>query len=73
MAISKDDPLTPAEEVVFSELAYGKSNKEIARQLGISEGTVKLHCTAIFKKLDVTSRVQAALMFHGVNVKRMLP
>lgn len=54
--------LTPREMEILCHLAAGKSNKVIARDLGISDGTVKLHVKAILRKLDVHSRVEAAVM-----------
>lgn len=54
--------LTPREMEILCHLAAGKSNKVIARELGISDGTVKLHVKAILRKLDVHSRVEAAVI-----------
>lgn len=54
--------LTPREHEILCLLAEGQSNKLIARNLGISDGTVKLHVKAILRKLDVHSRVEAAVM-----------
>lgn len=54
--------LTPRETEILSLLAEGQSNKTIARNLGISDGTVKLHVKAILRKLNVHSRVEAAVM-----------
>ncbi|NVZ08607.1 response regulator transcription factor [Allochromatium humboldtianum] len=54
--------LTPREQEILCHLAEGQSNKTIARALGISEGTVKLHVKAILRKLDVHSRVEAAVI-----------
>ncbi|VAW72596.1 Nitrate/nitrite response regulator protein [hydrothermal vent metagenome] len=56
------DELTPRETEILSLLAEGQSNKVIARNLGISDGTVKLHVKAILRKLGVHSRVEAAVM-----------
>ena len=62
----KDDSpfstLTPRETEILALLAEGQSNKAIARNLGISDGTVKLHVKAILRKLEVHSRVEAAVM-----------
>ncbi len=72
----KDDSpfsaLTPRETEILGLLAEGQSNKAIARNLGISDGTVKLHVKAILRKLNVHSRVEAAVMAveRGFN-KRM--
>ena len=54
--------LTPREREILCHLAAGQSNKVIARNLGISDGTVKLHVKAILRKLDVHSRVEAAVI-----------
>lgn len=54
--------LTPREAEILALLAEGQSNKGIARSLGISDGTVKLHVKAILRKLGVHSRVEAAVM-----------
>lgn len=54
--------LTPREMEIICHLAEGQSNKAIARDLGISDGTVKLHVKAILRKLDVRSRVEAAVI-----------
>ncbi len=54
--------LTPREREILCQLAEGHSNKTIARHLGISDGTVKLHVKAILRKLNVHSRVEAAVI-----------
>jgi DNA-binding NarL/FixJ family response regulator len=51
--------LTPRQIEVLALAARGESNKAIARQLNISEGTVKIHLTSVYKTLKVTSRSQA--------------
>jgi len=56
------DDLTPREGEILCLLAEGQSNKVIASNLGISDGTVKLHVKAILRKLGVHSRVEAAVM-----------
>ena len=55
-------PLSPREEDVLREIARGSSNKEIARALDIAETTVKIHVQHILRKLDVSSRVHAAVI-----------
>lgn len=55
-------PLTQRQYDVLALLGQGKSNKEIADTLGISEGTVKVHVGAILKVLGANNRTQAALM-----------
>jgi two-component system nitrate/nitrite response regulator NarL len=54
--------LTPREMEILCQLAAGLSNKAIARELGITDGTVKLHVKAILRKLEVRSRVEAAVI-----------
>jgi two-component system nitrate/nitrite response regulator NarL len=60
--------LTPREREILCHLADGQSNKLIARNLGISDGTVKLHVKAILRKLEVHSRVEAAVMAVEKNL-----
>ena len=57
----QDASLTTREREVLSQIARGLPNKRIARELGISEKTVKAHVTRIFAALNVTDRTQAAL------------
>jgi DNA-binding NarL/FixJ family response regulator len=57
--------LTARERDVLAELALGRSNREIARALTVSEKTVKTHVSAILGKLGVQDRTQAAL--HAVR------
>ena len=60
--------LTPRELEILCHLAAGQSNKVIAKELGISDGTVKLHVKAILRKLDVHSRVEAAVIAVEQNL-----
>ncbi|HSV90870.1 MAG TPA: LuxR C-terminal-related transcriptional regulator [Nitrospiraceae bacterium] len=53
---------TPHEERVLAGICQGKTNREIALELGRSEKTVKTHVTAIFRVLGVVNRTQAALL-----------
>ena len=54
--------LTVAQSRVAELLGQGKTNREIADLLGLSEGTVKVHMSAIFRALDVRNRAQALVM-----------
>jgi DNA-binding NarL/FixJ family response regulator len=54
-----DEPLTGRELEVLDWLAQGLSNKQIARQLQISEHTVKFHISSVYAKLGVSSRTEA--------------
>lgn len=58
--------LSAREQQVLEQIALGASNKEIARTLAIAETTVKIHVQHILRKLDLTSRVQAAVYAAGL-------
>ena len=55
------DKLSPREKDIFLLIAKSLSNKQIARDLDIAETTVKIHVQHIFKKMNLTSRVQIAI------------
>ncbi|MFP3378507.1 response regulator transcription factor [Bacillus sp. SIMBA_069] len=70
----KENPfsmLTKREQEVLREIAKGRSNKEIAAELHITEQTVKTHVSNVLVKLEVDDRTQAALyaVKHGENNK----
>ncbi|MDZ4141981.1 MAG: response regulator transcription factor [Methylotenera sp.] len=60
--------LTPREREIIVMLASGASNKEVARTLDLAESTVKIHVQGILRKLNLSSRVQAAVyaVEHGL-------
>ncbi len=60
-ATSLINQLTARERQILAYLAKGESNKAIAKELGISHDTVKLHVRNILAKLNLTSRVEAAV------------
>jgi two-component system nitrate/nitrite response regulator NarL len=66
--VSPDSPgscmatLSPRELDILRGIARGASNKEIAREHGIAETTVKIHVQHVLRKLDVSSRVHAAVI-----------
>lgn len=66
--VSAIEQLSPRERDILRGIARGASNKEIARELGIAETTVKIHVQHVLRKLDVSSRVQAAVAAtsHGL-------
>ncbi len=64
------DELTPRETEILEHLADGQSNKMIARDLGITDGTVKLHVRSILRKLHVHSRVEAAILAVEEGMRR---
>ena len=63
--------LTARETQIVQYLARGASNKVIARELDVSESTVKIHVQNVLKKLNLTSRVQVAVyaVEHGLHVE----
>lgn len=63
------DKLTPREREILAFIARGQSNKEIARELAVAESTVKIHVQNMLRKLNLSSRVQAAVyaVEHGIQ------
>jgi len=63
------EPLTTREREILRWLARGSSNKVIARNLNVTESTIKVHVQNILRKLKVVSRVQAAVyaVEHGLD------
>jgi DNA-binding NarL/FixJ family response regulator len=66
----KRDPLSPQEERVLALVADGKTNKEIAVSLNLSDKTVGHYLENIFQKLQVTRRAQAAVYFTQQQAKQ---
>ncbi|QID19241.1 response regulator transcription factor [Nitrogeniibacter mangrovi] len=62
------DKLTPRERDILACIARGHSNKQIARELDVAESTVKIHVQSVLRKLELNSRVQAAVFAveHGM-------
>ena len=69
------DKFSPRERDILICLSQGESNKEIASALNLAESTVKIHVQNIFKKLNMTSRVQVALyaVEHGFGLPAKNP
>ena len=61
--------LTAAQMRVLELLTQGKTNRQIAEMLGVTEGTVKIHVSAIFKALNVTNRSQALLVANRQRIR----
>lgn len=71
LVISSAKPsLTQQQSRVLHLIAGGMSNKEIARELNISEGTVKLHVTAVIKSTGTRNRVGAAMLAAQMGLSR---
>ena len=70
MADGLPEKLSERESEVAREVAAGRSNKEIARVLGITERTVKAHLGAVFAKLGVRGRLQLALRLTGSKERK---
>ncbi len=62
------DKLSPREREILLLISKGQSNKQIARELDIAETTVKIHVQHIFKKLDLSSRVQVAVLATSLGI-----
>lgn len=71
-AVVDREKFSPRERDILACLAQGDSNKEIARALDLAESTVKIHVQNIFKKLNMSSRVQVALyaVEHGYGPEK---
>lgn len=65
--------LTPRQMEVLALLAQGKPNKVISRELRLSEGTVKTHTAAIFRRLRVSNRTQAVFAVNRLGIKLPFP
>ena len=62
------DVLTGREQEVLAHVAMGKSNKEVARDLVISEATVENHLTNIYRKWYVSNRTEASYYAHRLGL-----
>lgn len=69
-AVTSIDALTPREKEVLACIGQGASNKEIAQQLHLSEGTVKNYITSVLGRLGVRDRTQAALLFQRLGSQK---
>jgi DNA-binding NarL/FixJ family response regulator len=59
--------LSPREQEVFFQIGQGKQRKEIARDLNLSAHTIADHVKAIYRKLDISSKQEAVLIFRNLN------
>lgn len=60
--------LTRREKEVLAALCDGKTNKEVARDLGLSEPTIKLHVKTLYRRLGVNNRTQAAMVARSLGL-----
>jgi two-component system response regulator DevR len=67
------DTLSPQERRILALIAEGKTNKEVAAEMNLSEKTVKNYLSTVFDKLNVTRRSQAVAMFAVEQRKPMAP
>jgi DNA-binding NarL/FixJ family response regulator len=70
---SRVDGLTERQIEVLRLLEQGKSNKEIARDLALSEGTIKIHLAAVFRALNVRNRTEAVLAAQRMHIAAGVP
>lgn len=70
--IPRADQLTPTEKDVLKQIALEKTNKEIARELAMSQRTVEYHMAAINQKLDVKTRVGAVAKGYELGLLERL-
>jgi DNA-binding NarL/FixJ family response regulator len=63
--------LTPTQMKVLRGVHSGLMNKQIAFDLGIAEATVKVHMTAVMRKLKVSNRTQAAVLVKHINERSL--
>ena len=57
------DQLTPREKQIASLIASGKQNRQIAGDLGVTTGTIKVHVNNILKKVEVRNRTALAVLY----------
>jgi DNA-binding NarL/FixJ family response regulator len=62
--------ITPRQRDVLSQLAMGKTNKEIGRHLDISPFTVRIHVSALLRTLGAQSRTEAAVKARAMGIER---
>ena len=67
------DELTGRERSIVEFIAQGRSNKEIARELGVAPETIKTHLKRIFQKLSAESRAQAVVRAQSLGMLKAIP
>ena len=66
-ALAQELPLSPRQCEVMDAMTAGQSNKEIARSLGVSPGTVKVHLREIFARLGAHNRTEAVALYNRAD------
>ena len=69
LMIGMADVLTPREYTIAALASAGLSNKEVARKLALTEGTIKVHLHNIFRKARVTNRTALAALMNGYTLR----
>ena len=67
------DELTARERTIIESIARGRSNKAIARELGVAPETIKTHLKHIFQKLSAESRTQAVVRAQSLGMLKTNP
>lgn len=63
--VSRELNLSPRQGALAQSLLLGRSDKQIAREMGITVPTVRSHITRLFRKFDVSDRIELILYFVG--------
>lgn len=71
--VAKDSPLTLRQVDVLDLIAEGKSNQEVGAELGLAEGTVKMHLSRIYKALNAKSRTDALAKYNRLRPQKRRP
>ncbi|MFI3301099.1 MAG: response regulator transcription factor [Candidatus Gastranaerophilales bacterium] len=66
--INENKELTERELIVLRKMSMGLSNKQIAKELFVTHHTIKAHVSGIYKKLDVTNRVEASMKARDLGL-----
>jgi len=65
--------LTPRQLELMRRIAHGETNRQVARDLGLSEGTVRKHLENIYRRLDVNNRVEALARIPAAHISSDVP
>ena len=65
--LTMDVELSKRQKEVLGHISLGRSNQEIADELGLTIPTIKMHVSAIFKKLNVKNRTEAVSIYSNLD------